>query len=83
MCGACCKYIIFPYSPALVEITLLRNGGVIDFEGKKYFYFYAPCSKLRDNLCSIHDVKPKFCMGGEAGDFQCRIAKAIDMLFKS
>jgi len=76
-CGKCCQKVILPlpqmdsgerfWLNAHKGITVRGNVVIID----------SVCEFLtKDNLCSIHENRPKICR--ESGKKQCRIAHSLD-----
>jgi hypothetical protein len=87
-CGACCKHLIIEIyhvdvvrEPKLLPHAELLDGrGTIEFESnweKEYLLACAkPCGLLGpDNLCTIYPTRPNCCVGLEAGDEQCQMAR--------
>jgi Fe-S-cluster containining protein len=91
-CAACCKALIIEIShldvvrepKILPVVTLLDGNGKIQYDSdweKQYSLACgqaSPCGLLgADNLCTIYLSRPNCCVGMQAGDDQCQMARGV------
>jgi Fe-S-cluster containining protein len=64
-CANCCKDIILPLGIIFDQDDIrwieYHNLEVVEKDGKQWVKINQPCSKLRDNKCSIYETRPENC----------------------
>jgi Fe-S-cluster containining protein len=64
-CGKCCSNIFIPFLANEDEKRWIEYHSmeVIENEIGTFIKINNPCSKLKDNKCSIYEDRPKVCRG--------------------
>jgi Fe-S-cluster containining protein len=65
LCAACCQNIILPleriFDKDIIRWIEYHNLEVIEEGGRQCVKISNPCSKLKDNRCSIYEDRPENC----------------------
>ena len=65
-CGLCCKLLLMPiksndYDNIKLGEMKEDHFKTVKHAGLTYMTYTSKCKYLDDNICTIHDIKPKLC----------------------